>query len=415
MGNNEAIVITIGDIQPIEGADRIVSAGVFLKGTKITQVIVGKDQFNEGDLAVYFDSNLCLSDDVIKQDPKLNTYLSKGNRVRCITLKNTMSNGLILPIDFFKPFVSIWTLVEGFSFTELNGTKICWKYIVSVRQPSVRGMKVKGKRKVLTSRVIPEMFKFHIDTQQLLRNAHVIKPDTVLSISRKIHGTSFVVSYTAVKRKLSFIDRIAQRIGVPVVDTEYDHLYSSRNVVKNDKMDGGFYDTDVWTHVGKKHFEFKLHAGETVYGEAYGYLPSGGMIQKPFDYGCTDGETKIAVYRITLTSADGTVAEYDWEAMKQRCVELDVPMVEEFYYGKAKELFAIPIDDNWNYNFIKGLQFEYLEKDCPYCKTKCPDEGIVIKISGLYINSYKLKSERFLLKESKLKEDEAFEDVEDTV
>lgn len=413
MGNNEAIVLTIGDILPIEGADRIVSAGVFLKGTKITQVIVGKDQFLEGDLVVYFDSNLQLSDAVMALDPKLSTYLSKGNRVKCITLKGTISNGLVLPVGLFKQIYNI-AYMEGFSFTKLNETLICSKYVAPVRQPSVKGMKVKGKRKVVTSRVIPGMFRFHTDTQQLLRNAQAIKPDTVLSISRKIHGTSWICSHTKVKRKLSFMEQFAKWLGVPVVDTEYDYLYSSRNVIKNGDSDGGFYDTDVWTYVGKKWFEGKLHKGETVYGEAYGYLPSGAMIQKPFDYGCADGETKIQVYRITLTSDDGTVAEYDWEAMKQRCTELEVPMVEEFYYGKAKDLFVIPIDDNWNYNFIKGLQFKYLDKDCPYCKTKCPDEGIVIKISGLYINSYKLKSERFLLKESKLKEDDAFEDVEDT-
>lgn len=415
MANNEAIVLIIGDIQPIEGADRIVSAGVFLKGTKLTQVIIGKGRFKEGDLAVYFDSNLCLSDAVIKLDPKLTTYLSKGNRVKCITLKNTVSNGLVLPVEMFRPLVFMPSLlVEGFSFTELGVIKICWKYVAPVRQPTV-STKTKGRRKVVTSRVIPEMFKFHTDTQQLLRNAHVIKPDTVISISRKIHGTSFVVAHTAVVRKLSFIDRIAQKLGVHVVNTEYDYLYSSRNVVKNDKMDGGFYDTDVWTHVGKKHFEDKLHQGETVYGEAYGYLPSGGMIQKPFDYGCAEGETKIAVYRITLTSADGTVSEYDWMAMKERCAELGVPMVEEFYYGEARSLFNFPEDENWNYSFIKALKDLYLEQDCPYCVNKCPDEGVVIKISGLYINAFKLKSERFLLKESKLKEDEAFDDVEDSI
>jgi hypothetical protein len=42
-----------------------------------------------------------------------------------------------------------------------------------------------------------------------------------------------------------------------------------------------------------------------------------------------------------------------------------------------------------------------------------PDEGIVIRREGLSIESYKLKSEKFLLQESKAKE-EGIEDMEES-
>jgi hypothetical protein len=98
--------------------------------------------------------------------------------------------------------------------------------------------------------------------------------------------------------------------------------------------------------------------------------------------------------------------------MKQRCVELNVPMVEEYYYGRADDIMDIlPEGVDWTSAFIRNLQAKYLEKIAVDCDNN-PDEGIVIKIEGLNIEAYKLKSEKFYLKESKSHEDEVV-DIEE--
>ena len=433
MDNNEAVVCKIANICEIPNKQKIVSASISLLGMVLTQVVVGKGDYKENDLVIYFDSNLCLTDMLIDAIDKTNElhnskdfqsvarYLSKGNRIRCIALGATVSNGLTLPVEKFYQFFKTDSkakevLREGFSFTKLGEQEICKKYLPPVKHISTPGSgKKKGKKHKLISRVIPSMFNFHIDTAQLLRNIHVLDPDQLISVSSKWHGTSAIVSHTEVLRKLSPVERVLKVCKVKLNEHTYDTLYASRTIVKNDLLNGtGFYSVNVWQEAGEKFFKGKLHEGESVYYEIVGYLPgTQTFIQKKFDYGCAEGEYAIRVYRITLTSHDGTVSEYSWSAMKERCAELGVPMVVEYYYGKAKEMYPdIPVDENWKLNFVQRLKDTYLEKDNPFCRNKVPDEGVVLRIEGLKINVFKLKSERFILKENELK-DAGELDVED--
>ena len=431
MENNTCFIAKIGNFQPIEGADKIESASILLNDVPITRVVIGKGEYNEGDLVVYFDSNLCLSDEFILYIDKqhkdygkenftsVSRYLARGNRIKTVKLRGTISDGLVISTEKFESLLDPKTrelFVEGFSFNDLGDMHICHKYVAPVKQKPTTGSKKGRKKRKLISRVIPEMFKFHCDTAQFAKNLFRVNPNTVASISRKIHGTSGICSKTKVLKKLKWYEKVLKKIGINIVDFHYDYLYASRNIIKNDLLNGtGFYSANVWQHAGEKHFTGKLHNGETVYFEIVGYLPdTQTFIQKPFDYGCLPGEYKIAVYRITLTSDDGTVSEYSWNAMKERCKELDVPTVEEFYYGKLGDMYKdIAWDENWNVNFLQRLQNEFLEGDCPLCRNKVPEEGIVIRPDTLYIEPYKLKSKRFILKESELKEKEDFVDIED--
>jgi len=427
MNNNEAFFCKLGNIKPIEGADKIVTAEVLLKGVTITQVIVGKDT-QEGTEVAYFDSNLVITPEFILAVDRLSpdfgkegftslgAYLSK-NRVKCVRLRKQISNGLAVDFAKIKRIFKDVEFEEGVSFTKLGNMEICKKWFPASRNLSQPGSKQRRNAKKRVSRVIPEQFSFYVDTSQLLRNLFAINPYQVGSISRKLHGTSWIVSNALVKRKLTLRDKIAKLFGVKVQMEEYDNLYASRTVIKNDSTASeGFYKVDIWTDIGKKFFEGKLKTGETVYGEAVGYLPdTQTFIQKNYDYGCKPGDYEIYVYRITRTAADGTVTSLDWSAMKARCWELDVKMVPELFYGRFADMYKdIPVDDDWQKNFAERLKVDFLEKDVEgnLCK-KMPDEGIVLRVEGLNISVFKLKSERFFEAESKAKEDENNIDIEE--
>ena len=261
-----------------------------------------------------------------------------------------------------------------------------------------------------------------MDTAHLLRNIHRLDKDSIISISRKIHGTSAIASNCLVKRPLNLMEKLAKILGVTIDDAAYDYIYSSRSVVKNDAPTTGFYKQDIWTKAGEDNFKGKLHQGETVYYEIVGYLPgTSSFIQKNYAYGCSEGEYKIAVYRITKTGLDGDVTEYSWSAMKERCREMNVPMVEEYEYGNLWAIYNNRTgwtlnEDDWREKFVEWLKSFYLEKDCADSidskGKKMPDEGIVLRIEGLGIEVYKLKSEKFLLKENQMK-DEEVEDIEE--
>ncbi len=427
--NNTAIIAKLGNIKKIEGADKIVQASVIVNDIPLTTVVVGVETV-ENTPIVYFDSNMSIEQDFLdsidKQHPEfgsenfkgLGTYLAKGNRVRAIRLRGCVSNGLTIELSKLQALtttVEMNRMVEGYEFTELNGKVICKKWLPTIQRSSVRNNKEKkGNKKV--SRIIPELFKFHVDTEQLVKNMHQVKPDDVISISRKIHGTSAICSHTKVLKKLTIIDKLFKILKFPVVDTEWEYLYASRTVIKNDALTTGFYSVDIWSKVGAENFKGKLHKGETVYYEIVGYLPNTQtFIQKNYDYGCKVGEYKIAVYRITSTNEDGIVSEYSWAALKERCEELNVPMVQQFYFGRAKDLYPeLNTEEHWHQNYIANLRRDYLEKDCNDNLTKkVPDEGIVLRVEAKNIRVFKLKSEKFFAFESKAKEDETNVDLEE--
>lgn len=431
MNNNEAFVAILKNIQKIEGADKIVQADVTLNDIKITQIVVGVDTV-ENTPVVYFDSNLCINESVIsdidKQTPgygkegfvSLGSYLGRGGRVKVIKLRGCISNGLAVDVNKFKIFTKE-SLVEGYSFTKLGNTEICHKYTVPIKTQSVSSQK-KGRHAKKETVMLPDQFHFHIDTEQLLRNIHKLKPGQIISISRKIHGTSAIFGANRIKRRLSFLERVAEFFGASIEKTQYGGITASRSVIKNIELENkkvksskpGFYQVDVWSDAVNKFFRpiFPfIRKGETFYYEIVGYLPnSTKMIQKGYSYGCKEGEYKIAIYRITYTSPEGFVFEYSWEAMKERARSLGLPTVEEFFYGKVETLVSkkYSSDEEFREYLIEALKETYLEKNCPDCfdekKKPLPEEGIVLRVERDGIEVYKLKSENFLLRESRTSE-----------
>ncbi len=413
MNNNQAFVVHLGNIRPIEGADNIVVASVILDGIEVTNVVVGKD-VRDGKKGVYFDANMMLEATTIIADyPDLAKYLTKTLRVRTIKLRGTYSDGLFVEIDkFFKYDKKANEWAEGYAFTHIGNKKICEKYTRPIRVND-NNKQGKGAKTKHESRMIEGQFRFHIDTDQLPRNIYRIKPDDVISISRKFHGTSAIVSNCLVKKKLTFFQRILKKIGFPIVDSEYDYIYSSRSVIKNGNTNTGFYHTDIWTSAGRQ-FEDRLHQGETIYFEIVGFTDNGKCIQKNYNYGCAPNKNKILVYRITKTALDGSVCEYGWQAMKERCVELGVEHVTEFYFGRAADLFTIETNEEWSNNFLQKLKETFLEKKVnENIGKKVPDEGIVLRKEAIGIQAFKLKSLSFIEGEVKASEEEDNENMEE--
>ena len=201
-------------------------------------------------------------------------------------------------------------------------------------------------------------------------------------------------------------------------DTQYDYLYSSRTVIKNQyynhNVTPGFYGCDVWAEADKI-IRPCLQKGMTMYYEIIGFLPNGGYIQKNYDYGCVppkEGEPytigknfKIQVYRITLTNVDGVVHEFSAREVQQYCEFVGLHPVEEYYYGFAKELYPeLNLDQHWSENFLTRLANDSIfNMECmsPTCSNKVPHEGLVIKVENMKSEAFKLKCFKFLDKEGK--------------
>ena len=155
-----------------------------------------------------------------------------------------------------------------------------------------------------------------------------------------------------------------------------------------------------------------LQKGMSFYYEILGYLPTGKYIQNHYDYGFkkpTDDNYQygvhfgIQIYRITMTNVDGLVHEFSAKEVQVWCKNHGLIPVEEFYYGRAGDLYPdLDPANHWGENFIDRLANDknfYMELDSPVCKNKVPHEGIVIKKENMQSAALKLKTFRHLGKE----------------
>ena len=406
--NYLAKIVKLKNINPHPNADRLQIAIIDFQS-----VITGLDA-KENDLYVYFPVESQINSDFLSQtnsyrDKELNQekdktgFFEKNGRVRAVKLRGEKSMGYVVPLSHIEKFAGVNLRNSDHINQEFDTIKdilLVKKYVVPVKSnPQVK----KGKKPRI-SRLVDGQVHLHIDTENFRRNAYQVKPNDMISITYKVHGTSFWVSNVLVKRKLNLIEKFFKLIGLKIQETENDFVYGSRRVVKNEfetKKKEDFYGYDLWGEIKEDLKEF-IPKGYTLYGECVGYTKDGKWIQKNYDYGCNPGERKIYIYRITFTNEDGIVNNLSTLEVKQFCEHYNLNYVPLLYYGKAKDLFP-ETEHYWTENFVKFLEENYTEKDCYICKNQLPEEGIVIRKENLFqFEAYKLKSFKFLELETKL-------------
>ena len=351
-------------------------------------------------------------------------FFNDNGRVTAIKLRGFPSEGFLLPYEQLENFIAD-TLNLKLSNVENNtdfdvaveGNKelwICKKYIVIHYNPQEKSNSNKRQKKAARfNKVIDTQFKFHYDTVRIQNDKWAISPYDLISLSEKIHGTSGISAYVLCKKKPTLINKIKKWFGDPGI--EYDYLYASRSVIKNatETTDpGGYYNCDIWAEADKI-IRPHLQKGMTIYYEIVGFLPTGKYIQKNYDYGCVppeEGEPfthekhfKVRVYRITMTNVDGYVYEFSAKEVQEWCKANDLIPVTEYFYGYAKDLYNIPVDDNWTDTFWDTMANDknfYMECNSPSCVNKVPHEGLVIKKENMKSRAWKLKTFYFISGES---------------
>ena len=425
--NYAAIIVAISNLIPLEKCDNI--QGTIIEGC---HVIVSKD-VKVGDVGIFFPAECAikpvfLNANSLYREKELNVDKTKAGffelngRVRCMRLRGFKSDGFFMPLNSlakFGKFDSLIALEVGTSFDTINGEPICDKYVVATKQIQNPSKKDKKNNRVKRfDKLREEIFRFHIDTPQLARNIEKVNKRDIISITEKLHGTSAIFSYISCNRKLSLRDRIAKRLGAYIGVNEYDYIWASRRVVKNqylyeDKLTH-FYSEDIWK-TGADELKPFIQKDMTIYYEIVGFLKDGKQIQKDFDYGCRAGQHEKYIYRISSTNIDGKVFEWSMLQIQDWCKANGLLAVPMHYYGYAEDLFldiTAPDDEEWRKRFLDKLIEEYLEKDCTICKNKVPAEGVCLRIESNDIEVYKLKSFAFRAKETK-DLDAGLENIED--
>ena len=382
--------------------------------------------------------------DIITEVKKHCGYMNKYGRVRCLTLRNTPSFGVLFaPEDLIKydPTITMEDIEAyvGQEFDTVNGDLFVKVYIPPMPVETQKKSNKNRAQKTIKrfDRMIDGEFFFHYSTSQFEKDIQYFKPDDVVDISVKLHGTSIIIGKLHVNQpiKLPFFKRMFNKFvdfthmfkSLRITDSEvvYGPVYSSRTVIKNryinQDVGGGYYNADVWTEYGDIIYPY-LDEGMTVYGEICGYLtgqPS--MIQKAYDYGCAEGENIIMFYRISTTNEDGTKKEWevsevlDWtnkliEKMKAAGDKnwTRIHPIDLLYHGTLEDLYSdLDTENHWHEALLEHMKNDKehfgMEEPESLCK-KFPDsprEGLVVRrVGDSVLRAEKLKTVGFRLKEA---------------
>ncbi len=284
-----ATVVEITTLVPLANCNNVQHAII------MGNAVVVSKEVKVGDIGLFFPVETQLSDAYLRANnlyrkPELNStpeekgYFEENGRIRCVKFRQNKSEGLFMPIysiRFISPKDVDWTdaskvkplgLNIGDEFDELDGVPICNKYIPKyTRTPGTPGNK-KERVKKYESKLVEGQFRFHEDTSVFYKNLHRINPDSLISITYKLHGTSGISSYVICKKPAEWLNKaviwfwnyiicaiIPDKFMFTLQEVDYDYLYSSRKVIKNEELNPNaqhFYNVDIW---GLAHEKVKEH------------------------------------------------------------------------------------------------------------------------------------------------------------
>jgi hypothetical protein len=424
----KAYITTLKKIEKHPNADRL-----FITECFGNSVIIGSDM-KEGQTVVYFPTDGRLSEEYCEKNNLIGTTDANGNRiggyfdqrrkVTTIKLRKYPSDGFVAPIEtLLYTGVDLKNLKEGMLFDEINGHKVCEKYITQATRSASQKVG-KPRNKTFKEIIFYDNFKEHKDTEQLVYYIQNLKKGDVLVLSSKMHGTSQRSAYTQEKKFSKFANVInslfKREVIKPIISWKYV-CGTRRVIIKDLERNTGYYgDKEEFRKVAHNNFLGKLHKGETAYYEVVGWVNSSTPIMNKcsneklgsdfikkygketiFSYGCLPGISEVYVYRMSMTNEDGVEIDYDWETVKRRCDEMSIKHVPEYskfvYDGNSEKLL----------NVCKELA----EGEDPVGKTHIK-EGVVIRIDGCKWKAYKFKSTDFKILEGIIKDTDVI-DIEE--
>lgn len=422
----KAKVIIVNDIAPHPNADNL---NILKYGG--VQFVVSKS-LKEGDVVVLFPEDGQLSEEFCKENnlyrdasknrnPLKSGFFEDSRRVRAQPFRGQKSYGFVAGVSYFD-YLGKVSLSVGDEFDTLNGKPVCQKYYTP---KTLLAMSRNTQKKV---KDVQYTMQEHTETDKWSYTRPTTIPLSLVVISEKAHGTSARTSKTkVVYRNPYFWQKIVSSITKrDFVVERYEPVTGTRRTVVNNRL-------DITTEGQQDHYRWEwhnkiapqLHVGETIYYEIVGWDSGGGTIMERQDlsklkktefinpewknpmvysYGLPEGQTDVYVYRITITSDDGTVTELPWFAVESRVKELGlktVPVLEVFLTEDVSVVQAAV--DSYMTNNSSTLDNRHLM------------EGICVRfenIDGMKV--YKEKNYAFGVLEGYLKEKEDYIDTEES-
>lgn len=275
----------VKNLEPIIGADLIEKATI-----EGWECVVKKGDFNIGDMCIY-----CEIDSILPERPEFEFLRPRKFRIKTIKLKNTISQGIIFPLNIIKdiePSFNILEIKEGDDLQEVMGVKK-WdpeqESIIVEKEPEFNDknefVRAYKKYKYFTVRFLKKLFGIPTGTASDDFPSYVPKTDETrvqtsqrglethkgkrAYITEKLEGSS--TTYITIKSKGNFFKRLFSRQPMKFI-------VCSRNRIVNNRAD------DRWVIADKYNISRKMAAlgrNFAIQGELIGPKIQGNLYELP--------------------------------------------------------------------------------------------------------------------------------------
>ena len=257
--NYAAYTVTLDNKIELEGCDNICGTMIYN-----THVIISKDT-QIGDIGIYFPVECQLSEEYLSKnnlfrDAELNEdttkkgFFEKNRRIKAVKMRGYVSDGLFMPLSSLSYLGGSHAdfLTMGEAFDTIDGKEICRKYVVKLgRTPSDSNKSNKMNKKLLRhSKLIEGQMRLHVDTEQLATNLFKIKPDSIISITKKLHGciSGDSIVNTLEAGDTTIADIVNNKLNYHIKSFDIDNnevVYSKISDFYLKKDDGDWYEIEL--------------------------------------------------------------------------------------------------------------------------------------------------------------------------
>jgi RNA ligase (TIGR02306 family) len=276
-------------------------------------VVVGKEQFKTGDLAVYIPIDSIVSCDFVEKHLSGSKIKLDKNRIRSIKIRKIISQGLlVIPEPNFQ-----------------LGQDVTDKLEIKKYEPPVRGQqrhpRIPKKQKKFVKYIDSQFPKYtKIRNHKNFKGA--IKEETEVVLTEKIHGTNFRAGRIYVGNyKHPWYKRLWDWLTHG--KEEWRFIVGSHNVSK-------LHEDRVYHRAAKEAGLDKLekeYNGYIFYGEIYGH-----GVQE-LSYGVPPGELRLAIFDILFKNEHGQSNYLPWCEVQAVCQKLNLETPPELYVGPWKD------------------------------------------------------------------------------
>jgi hypothetical protein len=349
--NNQAIIARVTEVQEIPNATNVHVAIV------LGEFCVTSKNVQKGDIGILFPEGLQLSEEYVyennlsrksdnNKDKNKTGFFEESRRVRAQPFLKVRSTALFMPVESIAyTGAPIESLSVGTQFDELDGHKICQKYMNAATLKAARQGTAKAQKKNLT----PDFFE-HVETAQFKHAAGQIPEGSLIYFHAKKHGTSGRTAHTKIFLDLPWWKRAINKLAPVFPEWGWDFATGTRRVVLKSQDAEGFHGSEKFRHEITEKLKAFLPQGMTAYYEIVGFVNGGSIMPShsvaalkdkaftkkygdtvTYKYGCQEGTYKFHIYRLTMLGADGVIRDLSQAALEKWCSERELPYTLEVH------------------------------------------------------------------------------------